>query len=55
MATRKQKKSIKNGYSIAEAKDVLDKYIDESTEQLQKKFLIAWKKQYTASKKPSYV
>ncbi|MBI5413169.1 hypothetical protein HZA42_02355 [Candidatus Peregrinibacteria bacterium] len=55
MTAKKQKKLVKNGYSISETKTIIDKYIDESAERLQKKFRMAWKKQHAMSKKRSYV
>ncbi len=55
MNAKKHNGAIKNGYSLTEAKNIIDKYIDESAERLQKKLRIALKKQCATSKKLSYV
>lgn len=44
-------KITKGGYSTNEARDMLNKYIDESALRLQKKLQTEWKKQSTLSKK----
>jgi len=53
MANQRTNKTQK-GYSATEAKNAIDKYIDESAERLQKKLQNAWKKQASFSKKLSY-
>jgi len=52
--TNQKANKTRGGYSTIDAKKTLDKYIEESTERLQKKLRIAWKKQSSFSKKLSY-
>ena len=47
----KKVQTTKDGYSTKEARQVIDKYIDESATRLQKKLQVEWKKQSTLSKK----